>query len=37
MSRHLEIKDAAREDILSAFWFEEQRADLGEDFLSELD
>jgi len=38
MSRYLEIKDDAREDILSAFlWYEEQQDGLGERFMSDLD
>lgn len=38
MSRHLEIKDDAREDILSAIlWYEEEQDGLGERFISDLD
>ena len=38
MSRFLEIKDDAREDILSAIlWYDEQQDGLGERFISDLD
>ncbi len=38
MSRHLEIKDDARADILSAIlWYEEEQDGLGERFISDLD